>query len=199
MNIVSVYNTNVGRGFYPYTPDHMRSLTNQLERLGHSIEFLIRTSGTLAETFSGWWSKALIYSPEYKHLRPMLALDLDTVVMKSLDPIIELDPNKLWLIRQFLSKTHLAEMGLCTVPDDPVSDRIWDACVKADKSKQPGQIVRQFPHSFIPDEVDGIYSYKKHCTVDSYPDDARVICYHGKPKPPNVEGWAKEWWQNSLS
>ena len=201
MNIVSVYNTRgAGRGHFPYTPDHIESLKNQLGRLGHELA-VIGHDLTLfhVENFSGWWSKAVIFAPEYKNLRPMLALDLDTIVVRSLDPILELDPSRLWLIRQFLSKTHLAEMGLCTVPDSEVSDRIWQACVRADKSRQPGEIVRRFPHDFIPDVVDGIYSYKKHCTVDSYPEDARVICYHGKPKPPDVEGWALEWWQDSLN
>ena len=129
---------------------------------------------------------------------PALALDLDNFVMRSLDPILALDPSKLWLIRKFLSRTHEGEMGLCTVPDSPLSDAIWAAALTNDKTKPPGDLIIKFPHEFMVDVVPGIYSYKVHCR-GGCPPDAMAVLFHGSPKAPDLQGWALEWFQTSLS
>ncbi len=199
MNIVAVFNTNRGRGFWPYTFEHLLALRSQLQRVGHSITIIGADLPLHHQPdFAGWWSKMLVYAPEYAHLRPALALDLDNFIIKTLEPILALDPKKLWLIRKFLSRTHEGEMGLCTVPDSPLSDAIWAAALTSDKVKPPGDLIIKFPHEFMVDVVDGIYSYKVSCRRDC-PSDARAVLFHGDPKPPDVEGWAREWWQTSLS
>lgn len=198
MNIVVVYNTEKGKGFYPYTYNHILSLRRQLERVGHELTVIGYDRDIERHGFAGWWSKMLIFAPEYKDLRPMLALDLDNFIFKTLDPILSLDPTKLWLIRQFLARTDLAEMGLCVVPNAPLSDVIWERAERDPQERQPGQMLREFPHEFMVDVVDGIYSYKRDCK-DGKPDDARAVLFHGNPKPPLIEGWAKDWWDQSLA
>lgn len=199
MNVVAVYNDVRGPGFWPYLPEHVMSLRTQLARFGHELTVLGWDEPLYhSEAFAGWWSKMLVYSPEYEHLRPMLALDLDNFVMNTLDPILALDPNKLWLIRKFLSRTHEPEMGLCTVPDGPLADAIWQVACTNNHAKPPGDLLGKFPHSILVDVVDGIYSYKAHC-LKGCPPDARMVLFHGSPKAPDLEGWAKDWWLNSLS
>ena len=199
MNVVAVYNTNYGRGFWPYTSAHVTSLRNQLASVGHRLTVIGADLPLHHQpAFAGWWSKMLVYAPEYAHLRPMLALDLDNLIIASLSPLLALDPTKLWLIRKFLSRTHEGEMGICTVPDSPLSDAIWQAALTNDKAKPPGNLIIKFPHGFMVDAVPGIYSYKvhaeKHC-----PEDALAVLFHGTPKPPDVKGWALAWWQTFLS
>lgn len=198
MHVVAVYNTERGRGFFPYSESHVESLRAQLARFGHALVTIGLDVPILRKGYAGWWSKMLVFAPEYRELRPMLALDLDNFVVDTLDPILALDPTKLWLIRQFMSRTDLAEMGLCIVPDAPLADTIWHRAEADPQTRQPGELVREFPYELIPDAVDGIYSYKRDCR-QSCPPDARVVCFHGKPKPPDVEGWARQWWDNSLS
>lgn len=138
-----------------------------------------------------WWSKLEIFRPENRHLRPCLVVDLDTFVF-DLEPILNLDPERLWLIREFMGSKRRGESGLFIAPKD--ADAIWSAAEGLrDFSGGDGAFLRQFPHSFIPDEVDGIYSYKVHCR-ESCPDDARVVCFHGAPKPHEVDGWAGRYW-----
>ena len=199
MNIVAVFNTNRGPGFWPYTAAHLTSLRNQLARVGHTITIIGADLPLYHQpAFAGWWSKMLVYAPEYAHLRPALALDLDNFVLKPLTPILDLDPTKLWLIRKFLSRTHEGEMGLCTVPDSPLSDAIWQAALTNDKRKPPGDLVIKFPHDFMVDVVPGIYSYKVHCRR-ACPEDAMAVLFHGTPKPPDVDGWALDRWLTSLN
>lgn len=102
------------------------------------------------------------------------------------------------MIRQFLSRTDLAESGIFVAPDnDELCDRIWERGKSHDPRGADGAFLRQFPHRFIPDVVDGIYSYKRHCQ-EALPNDARVCCFHGKPWPDQTDGWAKDFWLNSL-
>lgn len=188
----------------PKFPDeYATSLRNQLRRFGHDLTVLGNGADTdeqLVWNFAHWHSKFEWFAPWNAHLRPAVVFDLDTFIIDDPAPMLELDPTRLWLIRQFLAKTHLGESGIFVAPDnEALCAKIWKAAQTWPHNKGDGRLMREFPHGFIPDAVDGIYSYKKHCTVDSYPDDARVICFHGKPKCPNVEGWALEWWLNSLS
>jgi hypothetical protein len=37
-------------------------------------------------------------------------------------------------------------------------------------------------------------SYKTHCTK-GVPDGARVVCFHGRPRPHEVGGWVKDYWE----
>lgn len=53
----------------------------------------------------------------------------------------------------------------------------------------PGQIVSYKPHG-----------QDKRTHLDAVPDDARVVCFHGKPKPHEVDkGWLREHWHVSES
>jgi hypothetical protein len=200
MRVAAVYNTTLGLGFWPYTPEHVRSLRNQLKLFGHELVVIGEDEPIHYQPrFAGWWSKMLAYAPEYAHLRPMLVLDLDNYVMRSLAPLLELDPTKLWLIRRFLSHTHLPEMGLCTVPDAPLADEIWAAALANDHARPPGDLIGRFPFSFMVDVVDGILSYEIGSTAERRPADARMVLFHGRRKPPEVTGWALDWWTTSLN
>jgi hypothetical protein len=49
--------------------------------------------------------------------------------------------------------------------------------------------------NFFQDTFKGIYSYKRECR-HSVPVDARIICFHGRPRPSQVNAsWIKENWR----
>ena len=48
---------------------------------------------------------------------------------------------------------------------------------------------------FFQDLFSGIYSYKRNCK-NGLPEDARVVCFHGKPRLHEIKtDWVKEHWQ----
>lgn len=47
----------------------------------------------------------------------------------------------------------------------------------------------------VQDYVDGIYSYKRHCK-HGLPDDARVVLFHGDPRPKDApEEWVRRYYK----
>ena len=153
----------------------------------------------LKTALRGWCAKLEWFAPWNAHLRPALVIDLDTYIVGDIDPLLKLHPSKLWMIREFLGKPERrrAESGIFAAPsDEGFCNQIWEAAQGWNGTD--GELMRQFPHSIMSDYVDGILSYKGHRLQDKYPEHARVVCFHGKPKPPDTTGWALEWWQNFL-
>ena len=167
----------------------------------------------LIHDWPGWWSKMEIYRLD----GPVLYLDLDVVITGSLDELIAADcqpfdpaafgiseqlgkTNLLVAPRDFMNKRELNSSVLffndCShlydqFAEDPdrhmsrfrgdqnfITDRCWDAL-----TFPPGLCV----------------SYRRHCRtklgVGQLPKGARVVCFHGAPKPPDVDDpWVKEYW-----
>lgn len=189
-----------------FPDDYVRSLRWQFRHGGwlpHEITVLgdgADYDEPLQADLGGWHSKLEWFAPWNAHLRPAVVFDLDTYIVGETLPFSQLT-DELWLIREFLGKpeNRKGESGIFVAPSDAsLCERIWSRA--RGWTRGDGWLMREYPHRFIPDAVDGIYSYKGHKLAETgIPDDARVICFHGKPKPPGTEGWAREWWQNSLS
>lgn len=155
------------------------------------------------DRYADWWSKLEVFRPENRDIRPCLFIDLDTFIVGNIDPILELSVDRLWLIREFMDAQSGGASGMFIAPRDGVSDTIWRVAERLteDHFADPygdGGILRRFPFSFIPDYVDGIYSYKSHALSGGYPGNARVICFHGEPKPMTASGWAKEYFEHHV-
>ena len=152
----------------------------------------------------GWGCKAEWFAPWNRALLPAVVFDLDTFIVGDVTPFLKLDPTRLWMIRQFYQRPEIAkaESGIFVAPDnDALCDAIWQAAQVFDFKHGDGALMRKFPHAFIPDQIDGILSYKVHKLQDRPPPpSARVVCFHGKPAPADVaSGWARDWWQTSLN
>lgn len=187
-------------GVYPYIERHVIALRSQIKAAGHQLTVLsnqpIADRDLRCDRLWGWWSKLEWFAPWNADLRPCLVFDLDTFVVGDIDPVLQLDPDRLWMIRQFLNATRLGESGIFIAPrDQELCDAIWHAVESLDLSAiyGDGVFLRQFPHSFIPDEVDGILSYKAHRLQGGYPAGTRVVCFHGRPRPHEAGGWARNW------
>lgn len=181
-----------GKGRYAYPEDYVTALESQVPGINVLSNQGVGSPLREPERYCGWHSKLEWFAPWNADLRPCLVIDLDTFVF-DLGPILALDPTKLWLIRQFLGTKRLGESGMFIAPKD--CEAIWGAAQKLkDFDRGDGDFLRQFPHEFIPDHVSGIYSYKAHC-IGGIPDDARVVCFHGRPKPHEAGGWAQEYFE----
>lgn len=190
-------------GAFPSSCAH--SLAAQVHRQGRSLtvisDSLKHTHRRLEEPhlLRDWWCKLEIFAPWNAHLRPALVLDLDTFVVGSLEPFEGLDTSRLWLINDFF-RPKRGNSGIFLAPDNTaLAKRIWDGRHKARASyRGDGDYLETFEHSRLQSSIGGIYSYKADQLAFHMKPDARVICFHGKPKPWTLtDGWAAEWYREN--
>lgn len=154
---------------------------------GLSIRFL-------TENLDGWFSKFEVF----KEIGPVLYLDLDTVIVGDLDPLANAIVNEgeaFWMLEAFHPRRKWASgimgwtggwgwlvqhckryAGLYAMDQECIGKALQDNDVT------PRVIGR---------DLHRIYSYKHHCQ-EGLPPDARIVCFHGKPRPRDVkERWVK--------
>jgi len=147
------------------------------------------------EQWPGWWAKLTLF--RYT-TGPCLYLDLDTVIVGNLDrllsntlsmpanwaqsghggcqsSVMSWDGDYAHIADAFdLEKLHTPENGNCGAYGD---QRLWgDQEFITHLLGDPGKTVKPMDH---------IYSYKYHCR-GGLPEAASVICFHGEPKPNQV-------------
>jgi hypothetical protein len=143
----------------------------------------------LKKDFPGWWSKLNLFSDAISG--DLLYLDLDTVVVSSLDPLFAV--GKTTVLRDFYKK-HLMGSGLMYISESSKA-RIWEAFNTRSEEVMRTHCTRErwgdqgFLEGYIggcqkwQDVLPGqIFSFKVDCRV-RLPPTARVICFHGKPRP----------------
>lgn len=147
------------------------------------------------QKYRGWWCKLEVFAPWNRELRPCLFLDLDTFVFRGLSEVRNVDPDTLWLIKNFYLPEK-SNSGLFVAPATELSDRIFHGADRLDtrsfgRGPGDGDYLATFPHKRLTDEFDDILSYKKDQLYDS-PKNARICVFHGFPKPHECKGWAKD-------
>jgi hypothetical protein len=164
---------------------------------------------------SGCWPKLTIFKPGlFPSNHPVLFLDLDVVILRSLDPVIEHLEQKrgmhilrewnpdLWNIFPLLMRPDRGGQSsmFAFFPEEQV--QIYDQFVKEDIAgtfttahNDQSFIARTASHlSYMPH--DWAVSFKKHC-VPNYPfnsifkkikepNKAKVVVFHGNPKPTDL-------------
>jgi hypothetical protein len=150
--------------------------------------------------YPGWWAKLGLFMPRaFGHIESrVLYLDLDVVVTGSLDELVTF-PTSFAMHQDFLNPGRVHASAVMVL-DAGVAPNIWKTFVGN-------------PHKFINRHKSGgdqeyltvvhpgadllprrwVVSYKKDAK-EVVPDDARVVCFHGKPKPHECEGWVRELW-----
>jgi len=148
----------------------------------------------LTENLEGWFSKFEVF----REHGPVLYLDLDTVVTGELGSLAQdvcSSPDTFWMLEAFNVRRKWASGIMAWTGDwlwltlhckrySGLYDMDQDCIAKAlgDKRREARVIERRRY---------GIYSYKHHCR-EELPDDAKIVCFHGKPRPKEVEeSWVK--------
>jgi len=147
----------------------------------------------LTRAWQGWWSKLELCAPEHDTLGDILYMDLDTVVVGSIAQIAQV--NRLTMLRDFLRPTRLAS-GVMYLPVQ-ARRNVWELL----HAGAGPELVMQSYHrigdqgffewcwfheaarwqDILPEQI---ISYKVHVKpAGGWTDDARLICYHGKPRP----------------
>lgn len=143
----------------------------------------------LTNDYPKWWSRMVLYSPEMEKYRPFLYIDLDTVIVQSLENIFELvqDPSMFIPLEDFYQKGQLAT-GLAWIPANSKKIKdIWKAWLKEGagpsrmdyflrKVVKPDMFWQQLTHT--------IYDFKPKSTgvLKKVPEDTNLVCFHGKPR-----------------
>lgn len=188
-----------------YTPEYVDALWDGVRSnllLSHDFVCLSDVSVPcdrvpLRHEWSGWWSKIELFRPDLFR-GPVLYLDLDVVVTGSLDCLVQRSGG-LVMCRDFIfPKRHnssvMAWSGnmsrvyetFCEDPDRVMGElRRWSAGRIGDQA---------FIEDCVPDAgffQDGlVVSYKRDARA-GVPSGARVVSFHGRPKPHEAGGWVR--------
>lgn len=157
----------------------------------------------LPEGIAGWWNKLALFSPDlFAEGERIVYLDLDTVITGSLDEIITYD-GEFAVLRDFYHPERVgpgvmlwrdgfgAEIwnsyeraGFPT--DLPLGDLSWINKHFAETDYKPHILQDLFPQQFV--------SYKAHAQL-AIPKGAKVVCFHGEPRPHEAGGWVDYIWK----
>lgn len=176
-----------------FTPAHVQWLARQVPGLTCLSDVEVPGVATLPLYYDwpGWWAKMELFRPDMRG--DLLYLDLDTVVLGDLSV---LDVGATTVLRDF-TRPHLMGSGLMYLVemDRPL---VWAKFVQdpgkhiaecvtqerwGDQGFLQGVLVAQRWQDALPGRV---VSYKEHC-ISRVPSGARVVCFHGKPRPWEVK------------
>lgn len=188
-----------------YKPEHVIALQKQLAKWAPGVPFEcisdVPVPGVKCIPYThdwpGWWVKMFLLSPDLPG--DFLFMDLDTVITGPLDDILAV--KRLTLLRDFFRDgVKLKEGlggGLIYFPENgDDTQHVWEYWME-----NPAARMREFGRGdqflfekfwlnsadrwqdIVPKQV---VSWKVHCKNDCVPPDARVVCFHGKPRPFDV-------------
>ena len=192
-----------------YDAEDVYTLGKQVERaFTHSVDYVPVTDvpglglSLLHDTPWRWCLRECFRIPG-----PAMFVGLDTVIVGNLDPLYDfiqdLPSDEFAMIRPFNSKRSHGKYAsgitawngdwswLCDLFVND-SERImneykFEQHHVCDCLEEKGVKVHE-----IQDHVDGIYSYKWHCQ-EELPSDARIVLFHGLPRPRDVNDlWVQE-------
>ncbi len=165
----------------------------------------------LEQPWRGWWSKIELFRPGL-FSGPVLYLDLDTIVVRSLDTIAG-HPHGFTMAHEFyrpalkcsaamawngdFSSIHRAfardPARLAASYDGPMpGGRIGDQAFIEDCLRNHDVKVETFRDLF---GERSIASYKVHDCRLAPPSDAAAVTFHGRPKPHEFSaGWVRDAW-----
>lgn len=180
LNIVCINQDNyLGRGDW-----YVEKLRNGIEA-NCTVPYKFRVLTDTGE--SGWWSKLTLFKPDtFKAGERILYFDLDTWIMGNIDFLANYN-GPLAGLRNFYQLRNLAS-GILAFEAGKYT-KIWDKWVQIGRPKLSGGD-QMFINMMIPEGArlqdlfpNKIYSYKVH----GVPKDAAVVCFHGKPRPHELQ------------
>lgn len=195
-----------------YGPEYVQNLTNMI--LAHrgvagpfdSILTLTDMEDTPGATLPlrynlpGYWSKMELFSPEMKHLRPFMYIDLDSFVFDNINKLIPLDRDRFYMAGGFRND-KVKESSVMWVPNTPEMLDVWyDFMEKPDlimtKHKKGGDQDYLAPYckDIWSTPESGIVSYKAHGRQEP---TGTIMQFHGRPKPHECDGWVSKIWQKN--
>lgn len=152
----------------------------------------------LPDNLIGWWPKIWLHKPgHFKDGDRILFLDLDTIVCGDITKIASYR-GPFAILRDFYRPDGYGS-GLMAWPANKTAP-VWDLYQSSGRPELEGGD-QAWMEMMVPnadrwqDLFPGqILSYKVHCR-EGLPEDARIVCFHGFPRPHQAEGWVKDRWR----
>lgn len=180
-------------------PHRIVCLTDNPSGLSSDIDDVVK----FKHDWPKWWGKVELFRPDLFKDEQVFYFDLDTFVVDSLDELVFYD-GEFCALRDFY---HLSTMGSGFMSwHGPRTQRIYD-----EFKQNPNHYMQKFQsggdQDFIsyykpsieyiqdafPNEV---VSYKVHCKdKDMLPKNAKVVCFHGNPRPHEAKGNIGKYWK----
>jgi hypothetical protein len=134
----------------------------------------------LTDSLDGWWNKLLLFKPGVLTGR-MLYLDLDVVIVDSLDPLAE-RTEPLCIIRDYCFPDQYNSSVMAFHAN--AHPQIWERFTQQVAKRLHGD------QNWITEQVPGAYLWPPEWCVSykwgaaqKLPKGARVVVMHGQPKP----------------
>lgn len=159
----------------------------------------------------GWWLKMSLFGRDARLKGRVFFLDLDTVIVGNLDEMLRYEGNFI-VIQDFYSVRNNRNLtnygsGLMAWEDNWNGMDMWNLYLK----ESPERIKRENPkgdQQYLQKIAPGadfwqerypnqVVSYKVHIRgQEVIPENARIVCFHGKPRPIELNGidWMEKNW-----
>lgn len=192
-----------------YTPEYVWALKRGLKRTtpAGSYTFAVLSDADcfgleghrLTTSWHRWWSKFELFRPGL-FTEPVLYMDLDTLVTGDLTPLLQWRGD-IALLRDFYAPTR-GQSGVMLWTPGPHTDAVWETFSQdptwwMQHYRGDGEVLdSMFPNAprvqdLFPEQV---VSFKVHARGGP-PPAARLVCFHGLPKPhEHRAGWAHTQW-----
>lgn len=163
------------------------------------------TAVPLGRNWRGWWAKMNLFMPDLL-VGPTLYLDLDSLVVGDITPLIRAAPG-ITMVPDFF---YPESMNSSVMSWNGDFCGLWDAFALDDEATMQRYDAygkaRVGDQGFVHDTLNGmgqpidvfdashVVSFKRDCK-NGPPPEARVISFHGRPKCDTpAAGWAYEAW-----
>lgn len=162
----------------------------------------------LENNLPGWWSKLELFKLRGS---PVLYFDLDTLIVGDIDDLVQFDPqDELYMIQDLSYRKLRPNSGVMMFrPCDRLQTSLLDQYNNkervryTDEAKGDGDFIADRygnDISFLQDEFPGwIKSYKFSDCKEKGAGDARIICFHGKPRPHMAQCALGDYWRQHAS
>lgn len=182
---------------------------------GRSIVDMVSTGADVLRFFalplrfdySGWWSKVELFRKDLVDADRIIYFDLDTIILDNIDDLLMQDFDFIGLrpFNPIRSRwENYVASAIMSWRNDGSFNFLFDQFNYEKHSRKfPGDqdylsfMLKQVGKSYVhwQNVVDGIYSYKRHVKRFGLKETARIICFHGSPRPNQVDAkWIKEAW-----
>ena len=182
-----------------YGPEYGRAFRAQAARDGMDVVILGEDVPQQWPQWHGWWSKLELFSPAWEKYRPLVFIDLDTFLMRTVRPLLEWADlvSEFWALREWSpGPDDRVQSSVMVLPKDV--DAIWwkwqrEGPQWLEDPKGDQAFLRTVDWRALQDKFPGLCGSYKWKNKDA-PLDV-LVTFHGKPKPHEVaDGWAAEWW-----
>ena len=195
-----------------YPSDYANKLCRAVRRHGHEGSFYCLTDGPaglerdivtlpVSPLCQGWWHKIYLFSWDHGIAARLLYMDIDMVVTGSLEDFLRYDGD--FATGSRFNRPDQINSTVMSIPPG-YGRQVWNTFVG-----YRSMVMRSFggdsrflesiigPRTRRSQEMfpGQLVSYKKHVRGGSLPEGARLVSFHGKPDPEDVdEDFVKLFW-----